>query len=314
MSSSSSLAETLAALDSLPALRESLRLKDLPATWQGFADHWTELARHSLETQAVIQEHRYDVPHRCPDELRWLRLMDSFTKIPEIDLTLSNQKLFDKFVFDLILVREWEPYGSYAEFLLQLDDVDPSIEDNAPLFFCVHEGFINEVRLLLQSPRFNIDDSRVAAAFDQVIGLRKSEVFKMLLKHPRFIPTYSLLENVIKFRWINGFDILLRDGRVDPGDILNQIIGNLDYFADYYADGLTYSHWKKLQFEFGSRLLRDGRAIFPHLTPAIISHLSNDLLELLVKDPRMDEELRMECVTRLPAKPRFAVSGDLNWR
>lgn len=113
-------------------------------------------------------------------------------------------------------------------------------------------------------------------------------------------------------KWVNGFDILLRDGRVDPGDLFTEIISYLGCVG-------KLSEFQKLIFEFGSRLLRDGRAHFPRfprLTKIIIKKLPLNLLKLLVEDPRMEEEQRVECLAIISAssKPRFAVSGLLNWR
>jgi len=260
------LSQTLAEIDALNALSESLK--------QG-VDKYIMEARVALEKKAIIYESESDRGFEEPPELTALKEMDIADLNPsEIQrrkklnellfhlvkhlgishlLSYKMKPEFIEIIFDLkqpsVEVREQMLTNrsilckiELVNRLLKDPKVDPSRDGNEALLSAVHHGLVDTVDRLLQDPRIDpteLNNRVLVLALDR--GNRK--VLKRLLEDRdasgrlRVDPSVGgLLSHAVRIGQVDMVDLLLQDPRVNPAEASGTIQDVEGLVLDYYQD------------------------------------------------------------------------------
>jgi hypothetical protein len=81
-----------------------------------------------------------------------------------------------------------------VKYLLNNINVDPTVQQDNPLFHAVDRGYVEVVKLLLNDPRVNPSNNNNVAIklaiqkYDETWGVNYSKIMNMIRSHPRYIP------------------------------------------------------------------------------------------------------------------------------
>ena len=222
----SALSQTLAALDEIPTLVESIRNR---------AETTATKARVALESMAVAMEDSNDAPFTEPKELTDLKELDiTPSEIACLKAEIERLKKSDELVKHLIETGDLDSVFlgklikqefSYLDRVL-IPFVDLSKQENWAFRAACRIGNLEDVSYLLKDPR--VDPSAVdnyALCYASHYG--HVAVVDRLLQDPRIDPTdvdNTAIRNASACGHIEVVARLLQDPRVDPTALDNDAI------------------------------------------------------------------------------------------
>jgi hypothetical protein len=200
----------------------------------------------------------------------------------------------------------FQGHADVAELLIFHPDFDPSTEDYAIVYLCVHERHLDIVKRLLIEK--NLDPSfHDNYLIGETSYFGNLEFVKLLLKDPRVNPSaeqnYAI--RYVNFENIELLNLLLSDRRVDPSaddnELLKRVIqyGRKDILKILLADervGLfDEALLAAVQYcdeEIALMICRDKRFVyFPNQTHALMLALQNGYLKVakeIMENPSFD--------------------------